>query len=116
MIMANIDWSKMVTVDAKAAEVLAAKHAAVNTERERKTAAGAMVAHRHWRHPRAGVRSPCADCGTPLTACWSKSRTGAKHPYFHCPKRGCENYGKSIRLDKIEGEFEALLQSVQPNE
>lgn len=58
----------------------------------------------------------CADCETPLTACWSKSRTGSRHPYYLCPKRGCESYGKSIRRDQIEGAFESLLQSVQPGE
>ena len=57
----------------------------------------------------------CADCATPLTACWSKG-SHSRHPYYLCPKRGCDSYGKSIRRDKIEGEFEELLQSVQPTE
>ncbi|MCB1381104.1 MAG: recombinase family protein, partial [Alphaproteobacteria bacterium] len=57
----------------------------------------------------------CADCGTPLTACWSHGSHG-KYPYYHCPKRGCDSYGKSIRRDKIEGEFEELLKSLQPSE
>ena len=57
----------------------------------------------------------CADCETPLTACWSTGNT-ARHPYYLCPKRGCASYGKSTRRDKIEGEFETLLQSVQPTE
>lgn len=56
----------------------------------------------------------CADCETPLTACWSKGRT-SRHPYYLCPQRTCESYGKSIRRDKIEGEFDQLLQSAQPN-
>jgi hypothetical protein len=43
MTMANIDWSKMVTAEQKAAEADAAKRAAVNTERERRIAAGAIV-------------------------------------------------------------------------
>lgn len=57
----------------------------------------------------------CAHCGTRLTACWSKGTHG-KHPYYLCPKRGCESYGKSIRRDRIEGEFETLLQKLQPSE
>ena len=57
----------------------------------------------------------CDDCETPLTACWSKG-SHARYPYYLCPKRGCASYGKSIRRDKIEGEFEALLQSVRPTE
>jgi site-specific DNA recombinase len=55
----------------------------------------------------------CADCETPLTACWSKG-SHARHPYYLCPKRGCASYGKSIRRDRIEGEFEELLRAVQP--
>jgi site-specific DNA recombinase len=57
----------------------------------------------------------CADCGTPLTACWSKGRI-SRHPYYLCPKRGCDSYGKSIRRERIESEFATLLQSAQPSE
>ncbi len=57
----------------------------------------------------------CHDCGTPLTACWSKG-SHSVHPYYLCPKRGCDSYGKSIRRDRIEGEFEDLLRSVQPTD
>jgi site-specific DNA recombinase len=57
----------------------------------------------------------CADCGTALTACWSTG-SHSKHPYYLCPKRGCDSYGKSIRREKLEGEFEALLQSVTPSQ
>lgn len=46
-------------------------------------------------------------------ACWSKG-SNARHPYYLCPKRGCASYGKSIRRDRIESEFEELLRSVQP--
>ena len=55
----------------------------------------------------------CADCGTPLTACYSRG-THKSYPYYLCPKRGCTSYGKSVRRDKLEGEFELLLQSVTP--
>ena len=55
----------------------------------------------------------CDDCNEPLTACWSKG-THATYPYYLCPRRGCASYGKSIRRDVIEGEFEALLQTAQP--
>ena len=57
----------------------------------------------------------CGCCGTPLTACWSSGRT-ARYPYYLCPKRGCESYGKSIKRDVIEGEFEELLKTMQPTE
>ena len=56
----------------------------------------------------------CSDCGTPLTACWSKG-SHKKYPYYLCPKRGCDSYGKSIARDKIEGEFEALIGKATPS-
>lgn len=57
----------------------------------------------------------CSDCETPLTACWSTG-THSRHPYYLCPKRGCASYGKSIRRDKLEGEFEELLKTVKPSD
>lgn len=56
----------------------------------------------------------CADCNKPLTACWSKSKTGKQHPYYLCFSKGCESYRKSIPRDRIEGEFETLLQHMTP--
>lgn len=53
------------------------------------------------------------DCGTPLTACWAKGRN-ARYAYYHCPKRGCEHYGKSIKREVIEGQFAAYLQDLKP--
>lgn len=55
----------------------------------------------------------CADCNTPLTACWSKG-SHRRYAYYLCPKAGCNSYGKSIRRDVIEGEFDELLRSVTP--
>ena len=55
----------------------------------------------------------CDDCGSGLTACWAKGRS-ARHPYYHCPKKGCASYGKSVRRADIEGEFELLLASAKP--
>jgi DNA invertase Pin-like site-specific DNA recombinase len=57
----------------------------------------------------------CDDCSTPLTGCWSRGH-GGRYAYYLCPKRGCASYGKSIRRDVIEGDFEKLLHTVQPNE
>jgi site-specific DNA recombinase len=53
-------------------------------------------------------------CGTPLTACWSKGRS-ARHPYYLCHRKGCPEYGKSIRRDVLEGQFEALLNELRPS-
>ncbi len=58
----------------------------------------------------------CGDCEKPLTACWSKSKTGKKHPYYLCYNKACSSYRKSIPRAKIEGEFESILQSMQPGE
>ena len=57
----------------------------------------------------------CGDCGKPMTACWSKGRT-ATYPYYLCPTRGCESYGKSVRKEKMEAEFEELLLDLRPSE
>ena len=57
----------------------------------------------------------CNDCSKALTACWSKSKTGKQHPYYLCFTKGCASYRKSIRRDVLEGEFEALLESLRPS-
>ncbi len=57
----------------------------------------------------------CADCGQQLTACWSKGRS-ARYPYYLCDTRGCPSYRKSIRREKIEGEFEELLKTLKPSQ
>jgi site-specific DNA recombinase len=56
----------------------------------------------------------CGDCDRPLTACWSRSKTGKSHAYYLCFKKGCISYRKSIPRDTMEQEFEAILQSMQP--
>ena len=48
-----------------------------------------------------------------FTACWTKGKY-ARYPYYLCPKKGCDSYGKSIRRAAIEGEFEALLHELRP--
>ncbi len=58
----------------------------------------------------------CACCGKPLTACWSKSKTGARHPYYMCFAKGCERKGKAIRRDVIEGAFVDLLDGMTPRQ
>ncbi len=57
----------------------------------------------------------CGECGHPMTASWSKGRM-SRHAYDMCFKKGCASYRKSIRRETLEGEFEELLQSVQPVE
>lgn len=49
-----------------------------------------------------------------MTACWSKGRS-AKYPYYLCDTKGCVDYRKSIRREKIEGDFETLLGELVPS-
>ena len=58
----------------------------------------------------------CSDCGKPLRAGWSKSRSGKRHPYYNCQTKGCISYGKSIRRADIEGEFIKLLRKLRPTQ
>ena len=54
------------------------------------------------------------ECGSPLTAAWSKGRNGL-HAYYACQQKTCVSYRKSIRRDRIEGELEEVLRSLQPS-
>ena len=58
----------------------------------------------------------CDDCQTPMTSCWSTSKTGAKHPYYMCKEKSCASYRKSIRRDQLEGDFDTLLEGLQPSQ
>ena len=55
----------------------------------------------------------CDCCGRPLTACWSKGQYN-KHPYYLCRQSDCDLYGKSIKRDLAEQDFEALLEKLTP--
>lgn len=57
----------------------------------------------------------CGHCEAPLTANWSKGRNN-RYPYYLCRTKNCENYGKSIKREKLEGDFEALLYKLKPTE
>ena len=57
----------------------------------------------------------CAECDKPLTASWSRSKTGKRHPYYWCKTKGCPAHRKSLRRDLVEGDFEAMLQDLQPS-
>lgn len=55
----------------------------------------------------------CAACGNAFTACWSKGRSRV-YPYYLCDTKGCPQYRKSVRKEKVEGEFEDLLAELRP--
>ena len=56
----------------------------------------------------------CGDCCKPLTAGFSRSKTGRRYPYYMCHNKKCASHRKSIPQAKIEGEFAALLKQWQP--
>lgn len=56
----------------------------------------------------------CAGCDKPLMSCWSTSRNGGRHPYYLCQRKGCSEYGKSLRRDEVENQFTDLLCALQP--
>ena len=58
----------------------------------------------------------CADCGKPLCACWSKSKTGPRHPYYLCVQKTCPSKRKSIRRADVEEPFEEALRTLRPTE
>lgn len=55
----------------------------------------------------------CGCCAKPLMGCWSTGRN-RRHAYYLCQRKGCDEYGKSIRRDVVEGQFEALLRDMKP--
>ena len=57
----------------------------------------------------------CGDCEKPLYSCCSRGKMGKRYPYYLCQTKGCESYGKSIRRDDLEGDFEELLKSLRPS-
>ncbi len=56
----------------------------------------------------------CGSCNQPLTSCWSREEF-KKYPYYLCRTKGCAESGKSVRKEKMEGEFEDLLLNLRPS-
>ncbi len=57
----------------------------------------------------------CPNCGRPLTACMSKSKSGKKYPFYRCYNKSCNGL-KSISKDKLEGEFISFLKRITPSQ
>lgn len=53
----------------------------------------------------------CCPCGRKYTASLSRSRSGARYAYYHCP--GCSS---RVRGEKLEGDFVSLLRSCRPHQ
>ena len=51
-----------------------------------------------------------------MTACLAREALlGKRYPYFNCQTRDCSEYRKSIRAEKIDTGFEAILRSLKPS-
>lgn len=57
----------------------------------------------------------CADCGRPMTACYSKGKFRL-YPYYLCHTKGCHSYGKSIGMQVIHDGIYDLLHQLAPTE
>ena len=55
----------------------------------------------------------CVGCNVPLRSSITKANGGSYH-YYLCQTKGCDHYGKSIKRDKIEGDVDELIKSLQP--
>ena len=55
----------------------------------------------------------CSDCGHAYSACFSTGRS-KRYPYYLCHTKNCASYGRSIRKEVLEGQFEELLRSLRP--
>lgn len=55
----------------------------------------------------------CGSCNNYYTGSWSKGRT-EKHAYYHCYKKMCQKFGKSIRKADLEDSFMAYLTRITP--
>ncbi|WP_227271256.1 recombinase family protein [Roseobacter weihaiensis] len=56
----------------------------------------------------------CDACEAPLRSCYTQGGSGGRYAYYLCHTKGCSEYGKSIRREQLEGEFETLLKSLRP--
>lgn len=55
----------------------------------------------------------CADCNHLLTGSASRGNGGLYY-YYHCPNKMCRLFGKSFPKEKVENEFDLILQRIAP--
>jgi len=67
-------------------------------------------------HPDFPLRNfvRCPLCDQKLTGSWSTSRTKKRYAYYHCRTKGCSY--RSVRTQKMEGVFRAMLEQLRPSE
>lgn len=58
----------------------------------------------------------CSGCNRPMTAYYSTSKTGLKHPYYSCQNKGCALRSKTIKKKDIDSNFKKLISSNRPKE
>lgn len=57
----------------------------------------------------------CSACDMPMTSGFSKGRS-RHYGYYNCHQKSCDLYGKSIKKELVESEFETLLKDITPPE
>lgn len=57
----------------------------------------------------------CSECRATLTGSGSRGH-GGRYAYYHCKKRGCKLYGKTVPKEDLEADFIILLERVKPTE
>ncbi len=55
----------------------------------------------------------CPICGEPMTASWSRGKL-RRHPYYLCKNEKCPMVWKTIKKDRIDRDFELLLDGTKP--
>jgi site-specific DNA recombinase len=58
----------------------------------------------------------CALCDRPMAASLSRGKCGGRYGYYHCSFRPCSMYGKTIRCERMEGEFLSLLKELDASD
>ncbi|MCY7297395.1 recombinase family protein [Alteromonas sp. a30] len=56
----------------------------------------------------------CSGCGETLTSAKSKGRS-QYYDYYLCYRKGCSQYGKSAKAEKVESEFNDMLIKLKPS-
>lgn len=57
----------------------------------------------------------CPECGHTMTADRPRSKSGKRHMYYHCYRKGCPLRGKTIKQTVMHADMEQLLESITPD-
>lgn len=56
----------------------------------------------------------CSECGRKMTAYYSRSKTGKRHPYYSCQYRSCALRSKTVKQKDIDDGFKKLVKDNKP--